>query len=218
MPDLTAVVPLIAWNCVSRSVSAWDKQRYKIKWKKKEQQPYTYPDGEVIDHDEGSGAGANRVQASGDHGPLADNASRNGAVFLVKHLGGHERDEQHTEDDEQRDDSGVRPRVLHATPLQGQQEGDGGAYEEDSSNRVEFLDDGKEGFAALAAVAAAVFQSKQKHDTDGRDGAHGQVDIEAPAPGDLVCERASQLRRNERTHSQQSENFPSKRRTTNNVH
>lgn len=52
----------------------------------------------------------------------------------------YESEDKDAEDDEEGDDTAALPRVLGATPLQGEENADDGGHEEDGAEGIEALD------------------------------------------------------------------------------
>jgi hypothetical protein len=88
---------------------------------------------------------------------------------LLPELDADEDDEKDAENREQRDDATVGPRVRAATPLQGE--------------LLEFCSP-----AAFELLRGLVGRVVEEGDEDEGDCSDGQVDVEAPAPGDFVGE------------------------------
>lgn len=99
----------------------------------------------------------------------------------------HEGDEQGGEEGEEGDDAPVAPGVGAAAPLQGEEEAGDAGEEEEFAEEVEFgelLFDGE-------AFVAGDGGFEEEGDNDYYDGADGEVDVEAPAPGDIGGEYAA---------------------------
>lgn len=97
--------------------------------------------------------------------------------------------EQDGGEDEQQDDAPVRPGILGAAPLKGEEQADDGWHEDCCSERVEALDALDEG-VVVSDCAFGVREEECDHEDSDR--ADGQVDPEAPAPGDLVGEDSAE--------------------------
>ena len=111
-----------------------------------------------------------------------------GRVLPLPELHANKDDQQDAEQHEERDDAAVGPGVRGAAPLQREQQAHDGGHEDDGADGIELLEalpeaDGR----ALLALGAL----EEEHDDAAGDGAERQVDVEAPAPGDVVGEGAA---------------------------
>lgn len=94
--------------------------------------------------------------------------------------------------DKESNDARVTPGIGGATPLQRQEKADDGRDEDGGADDVELenaLDDG-EAFGMLG-VAIDV---NGPHDNGHGDATNGEVNVEAPAPGDMVGKSAAEQR------------------------
>jgi hypothetical protein len=97
-----------------------------------------------------------------------------------------EANEQNARDDKQRDNAAAVPSVGGTPPLQGKQEADNAWDEQDCSLKVHQLELFPE-FQGRSTLLA--FGEVEKEDDEGGgNSAKGQVDIEAPSPGQVVGE------------------------------
>lgn len=95
------------------------------------------------------------------------------------------------EADQQADDNGRVPGVGNAAVLHRQDEGHGGAHHQDDTQRVHLSDLLKERRLDRHGVAGRL---EEDEDDGRRDTSDGQVDVEAPSPGDVVGEGSAQQR------------------------
>lgn len=91
-----------------------------------------------------------------------------------------------------RNDAAAFPGVLGAAPLEGEQQADDGGEEEGCALEVEFADLLREGGVDLCGLP---LDGEEGDDEGGGYGAEGEVDVEAPAPGEVVGEGAAEAGR-----------------------
>jgi hypothetical protein len=111
---------------------------------------------------------------------------------LFPHLDREEADDEDAGDDQQGDDAAAFPGVLGAAPLEGEQQADDGGEEEGCALEVEFADLLREGGVDLCGLP---LDGEEGDDEGGGYGAEGEVDVEAPAPGEVVGEGAAEAGR-----------------------
>ena len=146
-------------------------------------------DGDVVDggeeatgEDEGVGGhdqvGAIGVELGRDHGALA---------LVPLENTPHHHDEN--EADEETNDGGRVPVVSDTAVLDSEEVGDGSAHDEGDAGEVHLQNLLGEGSLLGDGVLGHL---EEEEDDGGRDGTDGQVDVEAPAPRDVVGEGAAQ--------------------------
>lgn len=106
-------------------------------------------------------------------------------------LNADEDEDEDAEDDEEADDAAGGPGVFLTAPLEGEEEGDDGGEKGDGTGVVEFGElfaPGEGGFGA------ALWRFEEKDDDGDGNGAEWEVDVETPAPGDVVGEDTAKER------------------------
>lgn len=138
-------------------------------------------EGQIIDvgvQAHGEEGGEKRAH---EHGSLPQHdPRRQRREVALPQLDAGEHQDQQPEAQQTSPDLGVGPGVDRATPLEGEEEADDGADEEEGADEVDLADLLLQG---QVAVFADRILEKEKHRRD-RDRPDGQVDIEAPAPRD----------------------------------
>ncbi len=151
-----------------------------------------------ITYEEGSTHCKGVARAKGD-AALLDNARRQGCDVPLHKLQDDKGNDENTKQHEERNNARILPAVLGAAPLQRQQQTDNGWDEDSGAVRVK-LPQLLEHRQVADLVAAR--RVEEEGDADDSDGANGQVDVEAPAPRDLVGEDAAQKRAGNRGDSE----------------
>lgn len=170
MPDLTAEAPLIAWNHSGRTVerSANDSSGQEVKY-------------QTLTVHEREERGADHRGEPGDSSNCAlfEDAGRYSSVVSLPELNDDENDEQNGKNDQQRDDTAVRPWVLRATPLKSEKKADDHRQEDDGSINVELLQILAPTASAEALCARLLSGVVEEGDECERDGTNGKVDCES---------------------------------------
>lgn len=152
------------------------------------------PDRNVECHDDHNGATEQSVPHSTSDRAVEDNAHGDSdSVLRADELQNPECCHCESKYDQQGDDAAVRPGVGGATPLQGEEQADDAGEEKSCSKRVELQDLLLEGLASGSNWHVLLQDQKDNQNCDGTD---GEVDVEAPAPADVVCECATDQRAN----------------------
>ena len=136
------------------------------------------PDGEVEDHDDHGGAEAEGEAEPRGHAALLEDAGGDGGGFLLVALHEDEGGGEEEGEDEEGDDPPVGPRVGGAAPLESEEQADDGGEEEEVAEGVELEE-------FLPQGGAGGFLSRESEDQDDdhdRQGADGEVHVEAPSP------------------------------------
>lgn len=103
------------------------------------------------------------------------------------------KDEDHeAEANEQANDLGVAPSILRATPLQSQDEAHNGGDEDCRAEEIDLKDALHDGHAQ--SVVRVAVDVQQEGDDEHGEAADGEVDVEAPSPGDLLGEGTAEER------------------------
>jgi len=92
------------------------------------------------------------------------------------------------------DDSPVIPGLGLTTPLEGEEEGNDGTEREDRAEPIERLPLLPVGHALVHGRLDWIMSREPDGDGGDRNGTKGKVDVEAPAPGSVVCECATEER------------------------
>lgn len=150
------------------------------------------PDGEVVHHYEESGAQHGAEPGGAPDVAVFKHARGDRGVFLLPDLDREEADDEEAGDDQQGDDAAALPGVLGAAPLEGEQQADDGGEEEGCAFEIEFADLLREGGVDLGGLP---LDGEEGDDEGGSYGAEGEVDVEAPAPGEVVGEGAAEAGR-----------------------
>ena len=121
---------------------------------------------------------------------LFENSWWNCAVVLLPELDSNKHDEKNTEHHEECDDATVVPRISAPTPLQCKQQAHNHGQEDERPKDIELL---QLSFPAgiQCLCACALRRTVEDENEEERHCSNWQVDIEAPAPGDLVRECAA---------------------------
>ena len=140
----------------------------------------------VVDHDEKGRPEAGAEKGARPNSPVEKDARRNRRALLQPGLNGEESNHQDAKDDKQGNDAAILPGVLGSTPLQRQQETDDGRNEHGCAEQVKRQDLLLQRQMLLGERRLGQLQ---KQDDEGdSDGPKRQVDVEAPAPADVVGE------------------------------
>lgn len=94
--------------------------------------------------------------------------------------------------DKKANDARVAPGIVGTTPLQSQEEADDGRDEDGAADEVELQNALKDG-EALREFGVAL-DVDHPHDNGHGEAADGEINVEAPAPGDIVGKRAAEQR------------------------
>ena len=97
-------------------------------------------------------------------------------------------------DREASNDSSVVPRLGLTAPLKGEEEGNDGAEREDGAEPIEGLPLLHIGHTLVRRGFDGVMSREPDSNGGNRNGTKGKIDVEAPAPGNVVCEGATEER------------------------
>jgi hypothetical protein len=104
-------------------------------------------------------------------------------------LNANEDQNHEPEADEQADDARVVPGVVSAAPLQSEQQTNDGGNEDGGAEQIEL----QNALHPRLAVGIVTGLDVEEEEDDGHgNAAEGQVDVEAPSPGCVVGEGASE--------------------------
>lgn len=138
---------------------------------------------------EESGSKTDEKERSSGDASLLDDTRRHCGKFLLPKLDADEGDKEDSEDCEKRDDSTIRPVVLAATPLKGEQKANNHGEEDGRAEQIELLQ-----LRPPAAFELSSCTSRglvEECDERERDASNGQIDVETPTPGEFVSECAA---------------------------
>jgi hypothetical protein len=145
------------------------------------------PEREIVRRDHEPEEEEERRKAAADLGPVLPHRERHDRLLAHAPLPQEERNEEHTKDDEEAVHGRVRPRLRVPAPLQRDEERRRHGHTENGANPVESK-------PLAPANAREVFvdwgglRLEEEGDEGDRDRADGEIDVEAPAPGDMVGE------------------------------
>ncbi len=138
----------------------------------------------VVDHDEERSAEACGEDGTRPDGPVHEDARGHSGSFLLPDLDGEEAGDQNAKNDKEGNDASIVPRVPRTTPLKRQQQGDDARDEEQSAFQIKGQKLLSKGQLLLGDLWCGELQ--EQNNEDAGDGTEGEVDVEAPAPADLV--------------------------------
>lgn len=142
----------------------------------------------VEDHHEETGSQEGTKESTAPDVAVLEHAGWHGCGLLLPDLDPDEAGDQDGEDHEQGDDASTLPGVDGATPLQGEQQANDSGNEEKGSFQIHLSKLLHEGQILLDFFAGNL---EEEDDEDGGDEAERQVDVETPAPRDVIRECAS---------------------------
>jgi hypothetical protein len=140
---------------------------------------------EVVNQDEEACTQHGTEPCTAPNVAVQEYAGRDGGIFLLPPLDDDEADDQEDEDDKQSDYASALPLILAATPLQRKKQADDSRQEKRRTGKIELL---KLLFPCRLDLFAPPLDVQKRDDEGSRERTKGKVDIEAPSPGQLVCE------------------------------
>jgi hypothetical protein len=123
--------------------------------------------------------------------PVLEQARRQRALIALPDLDADEDDDHDAEADKQADHDGAVPRVLGASPLQRQQQAHDGRHQHGGAGEIQ-AQDALQHRGAVSVVGPHRLDVQKQEDGQHRGAPNGQVDVEAPAPADVVGKGAAQ--------------------------
>lgn len=122
---------------------------------------------------------------------ILDQTRGNSRAVLAPPLQEGEDDNEDAENDEESNDTSIAPVVAGATPLKRKQQTDNGGQEDEGPEQVKFA----QLLSPITLLLECLIGGEEKEDAEEGHGSDGQVDVETPAPGELISECTSQARR-----------------------
>ena len=147
--------------------------------------------------------GADHCGKPGDssNGTLLEDSGRDSGVILLPKLNANKDNEQNSKNDQKCDDAAVGPWVLRAAPLESEKQADDHRQEDDRAVDIELLDVLAPASVAKALCAGLLGGVVEEHDEGDGHRADWEVDVEAPAPRELVGEGSSHKRTSHRSNA-----------------
>lgn len=99
-----------------------------------------------------------------------------------------EDDEKNSENDEERNDTGIVPGIFGTTPLKRQQKTDDGWKEKQRTEKVKFA----QLLLPITLLLQCLVGREEEDNTEESHSSDRQVDIETPAPGESISESTAQ--------------------------
>ena len=147
---------------------------------------------EVVDQREETGAKEHGEQHGEQDIAVLKQARRQCAPVFLPELDADEDDDHGAETTEQANDLGVVPRVLGTTPLQSEEEADDGGDEDGRAIEIELTDSLNK--SLVDRICRVTVDLDEEEDDNHGKTTDGQVDVEAPAPSDVLGEDTTQKR------------------------
>lgn len=147
---------------------------------------------EIIDKWEEPGAKEHGEKHSKEHIAVLEKPGRQCSAVLLPHLNTNEDGDHGTKAAEEPDDLGVVPGVVRTAPLQGKKKADDGGNEDGGTGNIQ-LSDARPDSLADGVVRVAVNLDEEEDDSHG-ESADRKVDVEAPAPGNMVGKGTTEKR------------------------
>ena len=140
--------------------------------------------------DEESSSETSSEPSAGRHCPLLEHTRWHSGVILLPELNADKGNQKYAEHHEQRDNLGVAPLVLAATPLERKKQAYDHRQEDDRAVDIKLLQ------LLLPAASGKCLSSAsswvvEQHDKEESDGSDWQIDVEAPSPAHSIGEGAT---------------------------
>jgi hypothetical protein len=145
---------------------------------------------QVVDHDEKGGTEHGSKQSTAPNIAVHEDARRHRGILLLPPLNHHKANREQTKQDQQDNDAGALPRVLASAPLQREQQADDGRQKQSRAVEIKLLELLPPCRFRLLAPAVDL---EKWNDEGRRDSAEGQVDVETPAPSQVVGKSSTHL-------------------------
>lgn len=149
------------------------------------------PEREVEDEDEESSTKSGTEKGTSPDGTVFEDARGHGSLLALPDLDTNEASEEDASENKEGNDAAAVPGVHRTTPLESKKKADDTRNEEDGALQIKGEDLVLDGGLLEASLAGEV---EEENKEQGGNGTKGEVDVEAPSPGQAISEGAAHER------------------------